>query len=767
MIPIDDVVPLAQGGTADLFLARSGRRRVVVKVARDDRPGAAEALATEAAMLARLVASPAPRLIGATRLDGRDALVIEHIDLPVLRAAIAPGAQRPVLDRVALALAVCEAVARVHDAGVVHADLTPDNILVAPATRAVRLIDFGLAAPIGAALAPLITVGYAAPERLVAACRAAASVDVYALGVICYELLAGAPPFQGSARVRSVGHAVGRVPRVSEHVTVSSGVDDAIAQAMAKSPAARPADAGALATLLARAAPVRAAVIRPAAPSARGAIVGFTWPAGVAALRDAVASAGAVIAYSEAGRHVAAIVRGDARASAERLADGLRAAGAVDVELVEIELPTGRRGVPISPAIVELGRRRGRAADPVGDLVAGPVAGPAHGAPPLIGRAGVVSAIAAAARSGTSVLATIWGEVGIGKSRVAEAIGDALARDGLAVIHARAPSLAELADRLDCDRLDPIDRAALGAVTGRTVVDGSAAAPFAAAPGALRQAAARALARALIADRRVLVIDDAHDADPIALDAIELATMDAERGPVVIALARPALAITRRRWGRRAAVLESTALAPLTGEDGRSLIRALLPATAVVPGAALDRLVERCGGVPLYVIELVAALRRAGGGSAVGTRGALPTDLVTVPEHHDVVAWAVADELAALSADTRAVVEAIAVAGRPFAAAEIAPLFAALEAEAVRIELDPGSAVAQLITAGVVVDRGGALGFRHAIVRDAIAARVADPRRAAIHRAMLASGLAMTTAEYAHHAERAGDHAAAAVAWRR
>jgi hypothetical protein len=495
-------------------------------------------------------------------------------------------------------------------------------------------------------------------------------------------------------------------------------------------------------------------VIRAQAPSARGALVGFTWTAGVAALRDAVASVGAVIAYSEAGRHVAAIVRGDARASAERLAYTLRAAGAVDVELVETELQLGRRGVPVSPAIVELGRRRGSVVEP------------APGAPPpLIGRAPVIAAIEELARGG-GALATIWGELGIGKSRVAEAIGEALSRAGYAVVSTRAPTTGELADRLGGASLGAIERSALDAVIGRTEVGDSAAAPLLAAPGALRRAAARALAQALADDRCAVVIDDAHDADPIVLDALELATMDPAGGPVVVALARPALAVTRPRWGRRAARLHIIALAPLAGEHGRQLIRALLPATAAVPGAALDRVVERCGGVPLYIIELVAALRRAGGGSPVGTRGALPTDLADMPARHDVVAWAVADELATLSPDLRAVIEAIAVAGRAFAAADIAPLFAALEAEAVRSELDPGVAVAQLVAAGLLVERDGALGFRHDIVRDAIAARVTDPRRAAIHRAMLASGLAMTLAEYAHHAERAGDHAAATAAWR-
>ncbi|TMQ02310.1 MAG: hypothetical protein E6J91_52610, partial [Deltaproteobacteria bacterium] len=208
VIAIDDLVPLARGGTAELFTARSGGVRVVVKQAREDRPGAAAALAAEAAVLARLDGGAAPRLLGRTRVAGREALVLEHLAMPTLRAAAPPPD-----DRIAIAAAVCAAVAQIHAAGVVHADLTPDNILVDPRRGAVRVIDFGVAAPIGSVLAPLVTVGYAAPERRVAGCRADPAIDVYALGVICYELLAGAAPFDGAPGERRVGHAAHRVPR--------------------------------------------------------------------------------------------------------------------------------------------------------------------------------------------------------------------------------------------------------------------------------------------------------------------------------------------------------------------------------------------------------------------------------------------------------------------------------------------------------------------------------------------------------------------------
>jgi eukaryotic-like serine/threonine-protein kinase len=781
VIAVDGLVPLARGGTAELFAAWAGGVRVVVKLARDDRAGAGAALAAEAGVIEQLGPALAPRLLGRTRIRDRDALVLEHIALPTLRAAPpAPG------DREAAAAAICATVARVHAAGIVHADLTPDNILIDVRSGAVRLIDFGTSAAIGGVLAPLATVGYAAPERMVAGCRADPAVDVYALGVLCYELVTGGAPFEGALGERRIAHAARRIPRASERVAVAPAVDEIIARAMAKLPAHRTTDAAAMAAALgagrgakAPAPPTAARDAPTRTPSRPALLVGFRWAAGAAAIRDAVAGAGGVLAYSEAERHVAVVWRGDAAAEAERLAAALAGAGALEIDVVEAKVQVGTTGVPRGAAIVELGRRPSRTDRSRPERSDAPhgEGRPLAGSPPpgpLVGRAAPLQAIASAARTvaaGGTALITIWGAPGLGKSRVAGAAIDALRDAGFALLEARAPTalaLVALVGLDDDDRdSDAIDRAALRAATGRGAIAGSAAEPLAAAPGALRQAAARALAHALAAgDRpRAVIVDDAHAADPIVLDALELATLDPAGRLLVIALARPALATTRPRWGRRAAIAEVITLAPLDRDDGRALIRALLPAVAAVPSAALDRLVERCGGVPLYVTELVGALQRADrarGATTTGTRGALPTDLVELPAELGIVAWAVADELSGLSPATTAAAEALAVGG-DVRAADIPALFPALDRAGVRIELDPGVAIADLLAAGLIVERAGVLGLRHDLVRDAIAQRTNRARRTAIHHAWLA--LATTPAERARHAEGAGDPATAATAW--
>src|SRR5215470_4660499 len=96
MIVFDDLVPLASGGTAELFVARSHGRRVVVKVARADCAGAADALEAEASVLETLSVACAPRLLGRTWVDGRSAIVLEHIAMPTLRSVIASAPSSPV-----------------------------------------------------------------------------------------------------------------------------------------------------------------------------------------------------------------------------------------------------------------------------------------------------------------------------------------------------------------------------------------------------------------------------------------------------------------------------------------------------------------------------------------------------------------------------------------------------------------------------------------------------------------------------------------------
>jgi serine/threonine-protein kinase len=131
---------------------------------------------------------------------GDEYFTMELVAGPALTAAVGPvTAQR----MWALLGGVLEALAAVHGAGVVHADLKPSNILVDGAAllhapgRAARLADFGLATPLADPAAPPPgTIGYAAPEAWSG--RIDARADLYSFGVVLWQLVMGARPFGGA-----------------------------------------------------------------------------------------------------------------------------------------------------------------------------------------------------------------------------------------------------------------------------------------------------------------------------------------------------------------------------------------------------------------------------------------------------------------------------------------------------------------------------------------------------------------------------------------
>ncbi len=202
---------LGRGGMGTVYLAvqadDESEGLVAIKVLRRglDTDDILERFRIEREVLADLVHPGIARLHDAgTTDDGRPFLVMELVEgVPIDRHCTERGLDRAA--RVRLLIEVCAAVQHAHEIGVVHRDLKPSNVLVTREGRP-KLVDFGIAKLVGvqgdAALVDvtatdrrLMTPAYASPEQ-VRGERVSVATDVYALGILLYELLAGARPYR-------------------------------------------------------------------------------------------------------------------------------------------------------------------------------------------------------------------------------------------------------------------------------------------------------------------------------------------------------------------------------------------------------------------------------------------------------------------------------------------------------------------------------------------------------------------------------------------
>ena len=266
---------IGRGGMAAVYRARDQRldRDVAVKVL--DAP-AADTAGT-AWREDRLTASLAhPHIVGiydsGATPDGRPYLVMELIaGEPIARLAPLPPARA-----LELAEQVAGALAHAHARGVVHCDLTPQNVLVDAFGQA-KLTDFGVAGdeaePVGETVYG--SAPYLAPERLRGAPTGPA-VDLYALGATLYHALTGRPPYPGRTPAAILARAEAGPPPLPSGVAVGipPAVDRLVGRALAPSPGDRYPSAEAFRAAIAAArrdagARTRAHDVRAASPLGR------------------------------------------------------------------------------------------------------------------------------------------------------------------------------------------------------------------------------------------------------------------------------------------------------------------------------------------------------------------------------------------------------------------------------------------------------------------------------------------------------------------
>jgi serine/threonine-protein kinase len=202
---------LGEGGMGVVYLAERDdlHSRAAIKILRDAwmSPARRERFAAEQRALAQMNHAGIARLYDANTLpDGTPWFAMEYVEgLPITRYCSEHASD--IRERLRLFRAVCEAVDYAHAHAVLHRDLKPSNILV-KADGSVRLLDFGIAkqletregSPLHTQTAlRFMTPAYAAPEQL-RGDAASIQSDVYSLGVLLYELLAGHLPFDPAGK---------------------------------------------------------------------------------------------------------------------------------------------------------------------------------------------------------------------------------------------------------------------------------------------------------------------------------------------------------------------------------------------------------------------------------------------------------------------------------------------------------------------------------------------------------------------------------------
>ncbi|MFZ2964061.1 MAG: protein kinase [Rhodoglobus sp.] len=227
-------------------------RTVAIKILKDEYlgdPGFLERFRAEARHAALVNHEGIANVFDYGEEDGSAYLVMELVPGEALSAILERERVLPadkVLDIVAQTASALQAA---HAAGLVHRDIKPGNLLITPEGR-VKITDFGIAriadqVPLTATGQVMGTVQYLSPEQA-SGHPASPSTDIYSLGIVAYEALAGKRPFTGESQVAiAMAQINEKAPDLP--VSVSEPVRNLVAACIAKNPADRPASAAALA----------------------------------------------------------------------------------------------------------------------------------------------------------------------------------------------------------------------------------------------------------------------------------------------------------------------------------------------------------------------------------------------------------------------------------------------------------------------------------------------------------------------------------------
>ncbi|WP_067799466.1 serine/threonine-protein kinase [Actinomadura formosensis] len=255
---------LAIGGMGEVWRASDAAsgRQVAVKLLRLEFGSdlrARDRFESEARFAAELRHPGIARAFDFGEQDGRTFLVMELVAGEPLEEILTRDGGLPLEAVLDLMVQVGRALTVAHEAGIVHRDVKPANLMVSP-DGAVKITDFGIARRLAAASQTqtgmvMGTAHYISPEQAQGK-ELSPAADLYSLGVVAYECLTGAPPFDGATPVevalKHVRNAPAELP-----ARVSPAARELIMEMLAKEPLDRPVNAG---TVAARALAIRASL---------------------------------------------------------------------------------------------------------------------------------------------------------------------------------------------------------------------------------------------------------------------------------------------------------------------------------------------------------------------------------------------------------------------------------------------------------------------------------------------------------------------------
>ena len=238
---------LGRGGMATVYLCTDtrGGHRVAVKVLHSEYANAlaVERFLREVDLTSRLDHPCIPKVMETGMMGDLPFYVMTYVEGEPLRKMLERTGPMPVADAVSIARAILEPLGYAHDRGIIHRDIKPDNIVVA--ADCVHILDFGIARAIvdagGERLTRTgLTVGtpaYISPEQALAERALDQRSDIFSLGCVIYEMLAGAPAFTGATPQALIARRFAAPPRALREIRndVPESLSRVVSRAMAVS----------------------------------------------------------------------------------------------------------------------------------------------------------------------------------------------------------------------------------------------------------------------------------------------------------------------------------------------------------------------------------------------------------------------------------------------------------------------------------------------------------------------------------------------------